>query len=97
MVEKIEPPPVDEDSDDNQVDNIDEEEYVKNLIKENSDDYDGLEELRRMIRRTKREIEDYAGDLYCLKTSVSDANIGFKEIGRGVNDDVMWDIEVRMH
>ena len=72
---------------------FDEEEYVRNLIRESKNDTDDLEELRRMIKSTKKSIEDYAEDLYTLKSSVSEANIGFREIGKGVNEAVFMDMD----
>jgi len=38
---------------------------------EHKDEVDSLEELRRMIKATKIEIKNYAGDLYTLKETVS--------------------------
>lgn len=96
--EKVEVPPEGEDDDDSSNEekmDLNEEEYVKNLIKEFKPENDSLEELRRMIRETKKEIEDYADDLYTLKSSVSEANLGFREIGKGVNEGVFWELDCR--
>lgn len=46
-----------------------------------------------MIKKTKLDIEDYADDLYTLKSSVSEANIGLREMGKGVNEGVFWDLD----
>ena len=46
-----------------------------------------------MIKKTKNDIKNYAGDLYSLKSSVSQANVGFKEIGKGVDEGILWDMD----
>ena len=53
--EKVEEPdPPEEDDDGSDHENFDEEEYVKNLIKESKNDNDDLAELRQMINKTKK-------------------------------------------
>ena len=73
---------------------MNDDDYMKNLIVELENEGDSLEELRKMIKKTKTDIKNYAGDLYSLKTNVvSIANHHFKEIGRGVDDGILWDID----
>ena len=67
---------------------------MEEAILEHKDEVDSLEELRRMIKATKIEIKNYAGDLYTLKETVSQANIVMKEAGnKGVDEGVMWDMD----
>ena len=56
---------------------------------------DPLEELRRMIKETKLNIEDYADEVYNLKNSVNEANMCFKEIGKGINEGVFWEMDCK--
>ena len=72
---------------------MNDDDYMKNLIMELENKGDSLEELRKMIKKTKTDIKNYAGDLYSLKTNVCIANYHFKEIGRGVDDGILWDID----
>ena len=50
-----------------------------------------------MIKQTKSNIEDYADDLYKIKKTVNDVNSGFKKIGKGVNEGVLWDVDVKFY
>ena len=46
-----------------------------------------------MYKETKTNIEDYAGELFTLKTNVNDVNNDFKTIGKGVNEGIFWEID----
>jgi len=43
-----------------------------------------------MIKKTKRQINTYAGEVHTLKNSVSNLNIDFKTAGYGVNDELLY-------
>ena len=96
--EKIQPPPdeIDEDED-IQHPEIDEEQYIKDLIKDEKRDHDDLEELRRMIRATQKNIENYAEDLCQLKTSVNEANSAMRELGRGIHEYVFMELDNKLN
>lgn len=68
---------------------------LKNLIIEESNN-DDLAELRKMINKCKRNISDYASDVYRLNGCVSELNVEFKEMGKGVHEDVIWENERKL-
>ena len=53
---------------------------------------DLLEELRKMIKLTKLTIEDYANEVYDLKNTVIKANFSFRDAGKGINENVFWEM-----
>lgn len=71
------------------------EDYLKDLLgNDKGGDYiDPLEELRRMIKETKLNIEDYADEVYNLKNSVTEANSFFREGGKGINEGIFWEMD----
>lgn len=46
-----------------------------------------------MIAATKKEIQGYAGEVFHLKNSISDLNIGYKDIGYGVDEDLFTEMD----
>jgi hypothetical protein len=66
---------------------------LKDLIEEENKPGDDLEELRRMIKNTKKHISDYAEGLYNLKGNVQTANSNARFNGYGVNDVVFDEME----
>ena len=45
---------------------MNDDDYIKNLIMDLENEGDSLEDLRKMIKKTKTDIKNYAGDLYSL-------------------------------
>ena len=97
LMEKVKLPPINE----NNIDLPDEMEDYKKLSNEevlkNLDvqytSMDELGELRRMINKCKKNISNYASDVYSLKSVVNDVNDKYKEIGYGVSDEIFYDID----
>ena len=55
---------------------------------------DGLEELRKMIRKTKKDMNSYGKELMGLKNTIAGINdYAVKELGYGVNHDVFHNME----
>lgn len=46
-----------------------------------------------MIANTKKEIEGYASEVFNLKNSISDLNIGYRDIGYGVDEQLFTDMD----
>lgn len=67
------------------------------MIKDENKSFDDLEELRRMIKATQKNIENYADDLYSLKSSVSEANMGLREMGRGIHEYVFLELDNKLN
>lgn len=54
---------------------------------------DDLEELRKMIRQTKKEMGDYGKELLCLRRDILDATDIASKAGFGVSQDLLRNIE----
>ena len=55
---------------------------------------DDLEELRKMIRKTKQEMSDYGKELMSLKNDILGVNsYAAKELGYGANNDLLYNME----
>jgi len=55
---------------------------------------DDLEELRKMIRKTKKDMNSYGKELLCLKNTIVGINdYAVKELGYGVNNDLLHKME----
>ena len=73
---------------------INENEMLKNLWIDNYKETDDLAELRKLINRTKKNISDYASDLYTLKNNVNDVKAVYADLGYRVkNNDLMFEMD----
>lgn len=73
---------------------LNEDEMLKNLWLDNYNDNDDLAELRKMINRTKKNISDYASELYHLKNGVNDVKLVYDDLGYKVkNNDVLYEMD----
>jgi hypothetical protein len=71
-------------------------------VVDNMDDmakgYDDLEELRRMIRETKKEMKSYGKDLLGLKNTISDLNeFATKELGYSASSHHLVNVEYNLN
>lgn len=73
---------------------LNEDEMMKNLWLDNYNENDDLAELRKMINKTKKNISDYASELYTLKNNVHDVNLVYNDLGYKVkNNDLMFEMD----
>jgi len=67
---------------------------VNTMIK----DFDDLEELRRMIRETKKEMKSYGKDLIALKNNITEVNdYASKELGYSADFDLLHSMEYTLN
>lgn len=67
---------------------------LRDLILDEAEPKDDLIELRKMINRTKRNISNYASDLYNLKQNVDEVQKEYRELGyKSINDDLMYNLD----
>lgn len=73
---------------------VNEDEMLKNLWLDNYKQTDDLAELRKLINRTKKNISDYASELYVLKNNVNDVKMVYDDLGYRVkNNDLMFEMD----
>ncbi len=61
-------------------------------------DFDDLEELRRMIRETKKEMKSYGKDLISLKNNITEVNdYASKELGYSADFDLLHSMEYTLN
>lgn len=87
------PPEEESDEEEDVLPQIDDNEVIEG-VKGKDGEYDDLEELRRMIRQTKKDMTDYGQEILDLKNIIGDLNdFAGRELGYSASAELMHSME----